>query len=81
MIEVDRTVSANAKVDDEYIDRAIRPKLLSVIISVNLKLESKMEIFIQAAKLRQDALDHLLLLPPRTRKKQRWRILLPMKWE
>ncbi|OOS00966.1 Holliday junction branch migration DNA helicase RuvB [Canicola haemoglobinophilus] len=63
MIEVDRIVSANAKLDDEYIDRAIRPKLLSDYVG-QPQVREQMEIFIQAAKLRQDALDHLLIFGP-----------------
>lgn len=63
MIEVDRIVSANEKFDEEYIDRAIRPKLLADYVGQPQVCE-QMEIFIQAAKLRQDALDHLLIFGP-----------------
>lgn len=63
MIEVDRIVSANEKFDEEYIDRAIRPKLLADYVGQPQVCE-QMAIFIQAAKLRQDALDHLLIFGP-----------------
>ena len=63
MIEADRIISATAKLDDEYLDRAIRPKLLADYVGQPQVCE-QMEIFIQAAKLRQDALDHLLIFGP-----------------
>lgn len=63
MIEVDRIVSANEKFDEEYIDRAIRPKLLADYVG-QPQICEQMAIFIQAAKLRQDALDHLLIFGP-----------------
>lgn len=63
MIEADRIISATVKLDDEVIDRAIRPKLLSDYVGQSQVCE-QMDIFIQAAKLRQDALDHLLIFGP-----------------
>ncbi|WP_439242243.1 MULTISPECIES: Holliday junction branch migration DNA helicase RuvB [unclassified Lonepinella] len=63
MIEADRLISGVAKLDDEAVDRAIRPKLLADYVG-QPQVRSQMEIFIQAAKLRQDALDHLLVFGP-----------------
>ncbi|EYU17006.1 Holliday junction branch migration DNA helicase RuvB [Photorhabdus aegyptia] len=63
MIEADRLVSAGVLQDDEAIDRAIRPKLLSEYVGQPQVCE-QMEIFIQAARLRGDALDHLLIFGP-----------------
>ena len=63
MIEADRIISASAKSEDEYIDRAIRPKLLADYIGQPQVCE-QMDIFIKASKLRQDALDHLLIFGP-----------------
>ena len=63
MIEADRIISASAKSEDEYIDRAIRPKLLADYIGQS-QVREQMDIFIKAAKLRQDALDHLLIFGP-----------------
>ncbi|HDR1026541.1 Holliday junction branch migration DNA helicase RuvB [Pasteurella multocida] len=63
MIEADRIISTSAKGDEEYIDRAIRPKLLNDYVGQPHVCE-QMAIFIQAAKLRQDALDHLLIFGP-----------------
>ena len=63
MIEVDRIISGQAKLDEDVIDRAIRPKLLADYVGQPQVCE-QMEIFIKAAKLRQDALDHLLIFGP-----------------
>lgn len=80
MIEVDRIVSATEKFDEEVIDRAIRPKLLTDYVGQPQVCE-QMEIFIQAAKLRQDALDHLLIFGPPGLGKPPLPILWRMKWE
>ncbi len=63
MIEADRIISASPKLEEEAIDRAIRPKLLSDYIG-QASVREQMHIFIQAAKMRQDALDHLLIFGP-----------------
>lgn len=63
MIEADRLVSAGTIQPDDVVDCAIRPKLLDEYIG-QPQVRSQMEIFIQAAKLRGDALDHLLIFGP-----------------
>ncbi|MDO6705677.1 Holliday junction branch migration DNA helicase RuvB [Photobacterium sp. 1_MG-2023] len=65
MIEADRLVSGNFPInkEEEVIDRAIRPKLLQDYQGQD-HVRSQMEIFIQAAKLREEALDHLLIFGP-----------------
>ncbi|WP_034455118.1 Holliday junction branch migration DNA helicase RuvB [Buttiauxella noackiae] len=63
MIEADRLVSPDTITPDELIDRAIRPRLLADYVG-QPQVRSQMEIFIQAAKLRGDALDHLLIFGP-----------------
>ena len=63
MIEADRLVSADSSGFEEAADRAIRPKLLQEYVG-QPHVRSQMEIFIQAAKLRGDALDHLLIFGP-----------------
>ena len=63
MIEADRIISSKAKVDEDVIDRAIRPKLLADYVG-QPQVREQMDIFIKAAKLRQDALDHLLIFGP-----------------
>ncbi|MEY0004714.1 Holliday junction branch migration DNA helicase RuvB [Providencia rettgeri] len=64
MIEADRLITAEVlQSDEEAIDRAIRPKLLNEYIG-QPQVKDQMEIFIQATKMRGDALDHLLIFGP-----------------
>ncbi|EPU9806947.1 Holliday junction branch migration DNA helicase RuvB [Proteus mirabilis] len=64
MIEADRLISTDIQQpEEEIIDRAIRPKLLAEYVG-QPQVREQMEIFIQAAKLRHDALDHLLIFGP-----------------
>jgi Holliday junction DNA helicase RuvB len=63
MIEPDRITGASAIGDDEVIDRAIRPKHLADYTGQKHVVE-QMEIFIQAARQRGEALDHLLIFGP-----------------
>ena len=63
MIEADRLVSPGTLNEEESIDRAIRPKLLEEYVG-QPQVREQMEIFIQAAKMRGDALDHLLIFGP-----------------
>jgi len=80
MIEADRLISSEVfTTEEEVIDRAIRPKLLSEYVG-QPHVRSQMEIFIQAAKQRKDALDHLLIFGRRGWVKPRSPILWPMKW-
>jgi Holliday junction DNA helicase RuvB len=63
MIESDRLVTARGNSDEERQDRAIRPKRLADYIG-QVELRSQMDIFIQAAVARQEALDHVLIFGP-----------------
>ena len=63
MIEADRLVQPEVNVEEETIDRAIRPKLLADYTGQN-HVKQQMEIFIPAAKNRGEALDHLLIFGP-----------------
>lgn len=63
MIEEDRLISGTQKVDDSVIDRAIRPKLLADYEG-QPQVNAQMEIFIEAARQRSEALDHLLIFGP-----------------
>ncbi|MGR8934903.1 MAG: Holliday junction branch migration DNA helicase RuvB [Gammaproteobacteria bacterium] len=63
MIESDRLISARSHADDERQDRAIRPRKLQDYIGQQA-LRQQMEIFIQAAVLRKEALDHVLIFGP-----------------
>ena len=63
MIEPDRINQPSAQAEDEVIDRAIRPRKLTDYTGQKHVVE-QMEIFIQAARQRSEALDHLLIFGP-----------------
>ncbi len=63
MIEADRLISGASQNEETVVDRAIRPKLLADYTGQN-HVKGQMEIFIEAAKRREDALDHLLIFGP-----------------
>lgn len=63
MIEPDRFLSANARDKDELQDKAVRPHMLSDYIGQRVVRE-QMELFIKAARARQESLDHTLIFGP-----------------
>ncbi|KTC93720.1 MULTISPECIES: Holliday junction branch migration DNA helicase RuvB [Legionella] len=64
MLESDRLISANSSAaSEEAFDRAIRPLSLEEYIGQDV-VRSQMRIFIEAAKNRNDALDHVLIFGP-----------------
>jgi Holliday junction DNA helicase RuvB len=63
MIEQDRVTSAGSQGDDEAYDRAVRPKTLADYVG-QPAVTAQMEIFIEAARKRGDALDHVLIFGP-----------------
>ena len=63
MIESDRLITASGNNEEERQDRAIRPRRLSDYVGQQ-ELRKQMEIFIQAASARQEAMDHVLIFGP-----------------
>src|SRR6187402_210087 len=63
MIEQDRIVSAGSQGDEAALDRAVRPKKLADYVGQTV-VKTQMEIFIQAARNRREALDHVLIFGP-----------------
>ncbi|MGG7055813.1 Holliday junction branch migration DNA helicase RuvB [Nitrosomonas sp. ANs5] len=64
MIESDRIISAAPfSSQEEVIERALRPHQFDEYIGQE-KIRAQLEIFIEAAKRRQEALDHVLLFGP-----------------
>jgi Holliday junction DNA helicase RuvB len=63
MIEQDRIVSAGTQGDEAAFDRAVRPKKLADYVG-QTAVKTQMEIFIQAARNRREALDHVLIFGP-----------------
>ncbi|MBX9893574.1 MAG: Holliday junction branch migration DNA helicase RuvB [Nitrosomonas sp.] len=64
MIEVDRLITAlPSSSHEEVLERALRPKQLQEYIGQE-KIREQLQIFIDAAKKRHEALDHVLLFGP-----------------
>jgi Holliday junction DNA helicase RuvB len=59
----ERLVTAAASTDDNALERALRPKQLEEYVGQK-KAREQLEIFISAAKQREEALDHVLLFGP-----------------
>ena len=63
MIDHERIISAVENTSEEQVDRAIRPKTLKDYVGQAAVCE-QMDIFIPAAKKRNEALDHVLIFGP-----------------
>jgi Holliday junction DNA helicase RuvB len=63
VIDADRLITASGRDRDEQLDRAIRPLRLAEYIG-QPKVREQMELFIQAARGRQESLDHTLIFGP-----------------
>ncbi len=63
MIENDRLVTARGTQQEEFVDRAIRPTKLADYTGQKVVRE-QMDIFLAAAKNRNEALDHVLIFGP-----------------
>jgi holliday junction DNA helicase RuvB len=58
-----RVVSASGRSDEETLDRSIRPRQLADYIGQE-QVKSQLGIFIEAARRRSEALDHVLIFGP-----------------
>lgn len=64
MIETDRLVTAiTSSSQEEILERALRPKQLEEYVGQE-KIRGQLLIFIEAARMRREALDHVLLFGP-----------------
>ena len=63
MIEQDRVISARPEREDESLDRAVRPKRLADYIGQHA-VKDQMGVFIEAARRRNEPLDHVLIFGP-----------------
>ncbi len=63
MLESDRLISLDAKPDEAVFDKAIRPLSLDEYIGQE-DVRAQMRIFIDAARKRKEALDHVLIFGP-----------------
>ncbi|MBM7073123.1 Holliday junction branch migration DNA helicase RuvB [Shewanella sp. 202IG2-18] len=63
MIEADRLIAPKIEPQEEAVDRAMRPKMLSDYTGQD-DICDQLQVFIQAAKNRKEALDHMLIYGP-----------------
>jgi Holliday junction DNA helicase RuvB len=59
----DRIISANLMMEDQAVELSLRPRFLNEYIGQN-KVKENLKIYIEAAKMRNEALDHVLLYGP-----------------
>ncbi|QYR23403.1 Holliday junction branch migration DNA helicase RuvB [Paenibacillus sp. sptzw28] len=59
----DRIISANLMMEDQAVELSLRPRYLSEYIGQS-QVKDNLKVFIEAAKLRKEALDHVLLYGP-----------------
>ncbi len=62
-IETDRLISAAPAVQEDAFERALRPKSLAEYVGQE-KIRGQLAIFVEAARNRREALDHVLLFGP-----------------
>ncbi len=63
VIETDRMISGHEQADDPAVDHAIRPAQLTDYVGQEA-VRTQLAIFIEAARRRQEALDHTLIFGP-----------------
>ncbi|MEC0241352.1 Holliday junction branch migration DNA helicase RuvB [Paenibacillus dokdonensis] len=59
----DRIISANLMMDDQAVELSLRPRYLNEYIGQN-QIKENLKVYIEAAKMRNEALDHVLLYGP-----------------
>lgn len=59
----DRIISANLMMEDQVAELSLRPRYLAEYIGQN-QVKENLKIYIEAAKMRNEALDHVLLYGP-----------------
>ncbi|UNK19866.1 Holliday junction branch migration DNA helicase RuvB [Paenibacillus sp. N3/727] len=59
----DRIITANLMMEDQAVELSLRPRYLAEYIGQN-QVKENLHIYIEAAKMRKEALDHVLLYGP-----------------
>ncbi|MGG3278930.1 Holliday junction branch migration DNA helicase RuvB [Paenibacillus solani] len=59
----DRIISANLMMDEQAVELSLRPRYLAEYIGQN-QVKENLKVYIEAAKMRSEALDHVLLYGP-----------------
>ena len=76
----ERIIDSEASEFDERFEQSLRPQLLGQYIGQH-SVKHNLQIFIEAAKMRQESLDHVLLYGPPGLGKTTLALLSPMKWK
>ena len=75
----ERVISTQIQEEDIKIEKNLRPQTLDDYIGQS-KTKDNLKVYIEAAKLREEALDHVLFLVRRGLARRRLPGLSPMKW-
>ena len=59
----ERIISANLMMEDHQVELSLRPRYLAEYIGQS-QVKENLKVYIEAAKLRKEALDHVLLYGP-----------------
>ena len=74
-----RVISTQLQEEDYKIESSLRPQRLEDYIGQE-KIKSNMKVYIEAAKARQESLDHVLFMDHRDLERQRLQGSLQMRW-
>ena len=74
-----RIITTDMMEEDIRIEGSLRPQCLDDYIGQE-KAKKNLKIYIEAAKQRNDALDHVLFYGPRDLERPHWQGLSPMRW-
>ena len=77
MDDNDRIISANLMMEDQAMEFSLRPRYLAEYIGQS-QAKGNLKIYIEAAKMRKEALDHVLLYGPPGLGRQPYRTSSPM---
>ena len=74
-----RIITTDVTEEDYTLEGSLRPRTLEEYIGQE-KTKNTLRIYIEAAKQRHDALDHVLFTVLRDLERLHFPVLLPMKW-
>ena len=75
-----RVISTQMQEEDVKIEKTLRPQTLDGYIGQE-KIKENLKVYIEAARQRNEALDHVLFYGPPGLERQHLQVLLQTKWE
>jgi Holliday junction DNA helicase RuvB len=78
-MEEDILVTSTLGSEEVEVENVLRPKSMDGYVGQN-KVKDNLAVYMRAAKMRGDALDHVLLYGPAGLGKTTWRTLSQRKW-